>query len=143
MYIISNVGPDADLTDGHAWIRLESSTGTATTMSIWGNQGKQTFWINKEIDFGYGAFSKSVNITNAQYNMINQFNSVPGNTDWSYTYTCAGYSSAIWNYVTGDSLSASDAMGLTTTPRALAGSIQASPNAIINPEPSIGSSSNP
>ncbi len=140
MYVISNVAPNADLTDGHAWIRLESASGTATTMSLWGNQGDQEFWVNKEIDFGYGAVSKSVNITNAQYNMIGQFNSVPGNINWTYFYTCAGYSSAIWNYVTGDSLSASDGMGMTTTPRALAGSIQASPNAIVSPHSSIDSS---
>ncbi|HEV2478068.1 MAG TPA: hypothetical protein VGS79_00325 [Puia sp.] len=133
MYVITNVGPDADLTDGHAWIRLESASGKATTMSLWGNQGDQEFWINKEIDFGYGVVSKSVDITNAQYNKIAAFNGVGDNINWTYSYTCAGYSAAIWNFVTGDSLSATDGMGFTTTPRALAGSIMASPTAIVAP----------
>jgi len=138
MFIISNVAADADLSDGHECIRLESQSGNATTMSLWGNQGNQEFWINKEKDFGYGAFSKSLVITNAQYNLINNFNSVPSNINWTYFYTCAGYSAAIWNYVTGDHLSAGDNFG-TTTPRALAGSIQTHPTGAITPGSSIKS----
>ena len=100
-------------------------------MSVWGNLGDQTFWKNLEVNFGYGAVSKSTQTTQDQFNMISAFNSNSFNTNWSYFHTYAGYYAGLQNYVTGDSLSASNLGGFTTTPRALAGSIQASPNAIV------------
>lgn len=126
MYVITNVGKDAGLTDGHAWIRLESNSGDATTMSLWGNRGKQEFWTNLEINAGYGEVSKSQFITETQFDKIGEFNSVPGNVNWTYFNTCAGYSSRVWNYVTGGNLSALDWF-FFTTPRSLAGSIQKNP----------------
>lgn len=122
MYIISNVNENAGLTDGHAWIRLESNKGVTITMSLWGNRGEQEFWMNLEINAGYGAVSKSTTITQQQYNMILDYNSNASNIDWTPWNTCAGYSVGLWNYVTGDSLSASDYFWFTT-PRSLASSI--------------------
>ncbi|MBD1363800.1 hypothetical protein IDJ77_08250 [Mucilaginibacter sp. ZT4R22] len=125
MYIITNVGTGASVTAGHAWIRLESKNGTVTTMSLYGNRGTQEFWVNLEANMGYGVSSRSVSITTAQIQLINNFNSVASNVDWSMSYTCAGYSAALWNYVTNEHLSAAESYAGfdTTTPRTLSGSI--------------------
>lgn len=123
MYIISNVSEDADLTDGHAWIRLESKDGkTVTTMSLWGNRGKQEFWTDLEIDAGYGEVNKSATISVSMFNKISVYNSNPSNINWTPFNTCAGYSAGLWNYVTGNNLSARDNF-FFTTPRALSKSI--------------------
>jgi hypothetical protein len=126
MYVISNVESNASLTDGHAWIRLESQSGDATTMSLWGNRGEQEFWTNLEVNAGYGEVYKSQNISILQYDKIGEFNSNPSNVNWTVFNTCAGYSSSCWNYVTGDNLSALDIF-FFTTPRSLSRSIQNNP----------------
>ena len=123
MYIISNVGPDAELTDGHAWIRLESKDGNIVkTMSLWGNKGKQEYWENLEINKGYGVVNKSVSISVSMYNRISVYNN-SSNTNWTFFNTCAGYSAGLWNYITNQNLSARDDY-FFTTPRALSNSIQ-------------------
>ena len=126
MYIITNVSSDADLTDGHAWIRIENKKGEITTMSLWGNRGEQEFWLNLEINGGYGLINKSNSITAQQYNLILEYNSNPSNINWTPWNTCAGYSAGLWNYVTGDNLSATDYFWFTS-PRSLAGSINENP----------------
>jgi hypothetical protein len=126
MYIISNVTSDAGLTDGHAWIRLENSSDVITTMSLWGNRGEQEFWLNLEINGEYGVVNKSTSITITDYNRILNFNSNPSNINWTYWYTCAGYSVKLWNYITGDKLSATDRFWFTT-PRKLSNSIDKNP----------------
>jgi len=112
--------------DGHAWIRLESRKGETTTMSLWGNRGEQEFWLNLELNGGYGAVSKPTTITPQQYNMILDYNSNPSNINWTPWNTCAGYSVGLWNHVTGGNLSATDYFWFTT-PRSLVGSINKNP----------------
>jgi len=127
MYIISNVNANASLIDGHAWIRVESITGKATTMSLWSQRdGANEFFLNRELYDGYGAVSKSTTITKLQYNLIIDYNSNPSNLNWTPWNTCAGYSVGLWNYVTGGNLSATDYFWFTT-PRGLAGSINKNP----------------
>jgi hypothetical protein len=127
IYIISNVRGDMNSMAGHAWIRLEGSNGkTITTMSLWGNRGKQEFWTNLEINYGYGEVSKSRIITELQYNKVAEFNSIASHLNWTPWNTCAGYSARLWNYVTGDNLSSRDWF-FFTTPRSLSNSILKNP----------------
>ncbi|MDW5298920.1 MAG: SpvB/TcaC N-terminal domain-containing protein [Sedimentibacter sp.] len=127
MYIISNTKGEANSMDGHAWIRLESiKSNFVTTMSLWGNRGEQEFWTGLETNYGYGEVSKSRLINTTQFNMVIQFNSILSNVNWTPWNTCAGYSTNLWNYVTGDNLSSRDWFGFTT-PRRLSRSIQKNP----------------
>lgn len=126
MYVITNVGPDAGLMDGHAWIRIESNKGSAATMSLWGNRGEQEFWVNLELNAGYGIINKSTELTQSQFVRLIDFNMTSSNLNWTPWNTCAGYSSNLWNYVTGGNLSATDIFGFTT-PRRLAKSILGNP----------------
>ena len=91
-------------------------------MSLWGNRGDQEFWTNLEIDAGYGVVNKSTTINVAQYQQILNYVSNPANQNWTPFNTCAGFSSGLWNTITGDNLSSRDWWGFTT-PRSLSGSI--------------------
>jgi hypothetical protein len=123
MYVVTTLsGQESAATDGHAWIQLESNTGVAVTMSLWRNQGEQEFFWDKELKGGYGTASKSTSITYAQVELIVKYNSDPDNKNWTPFNTCAGYSCGLWNFVTGDTLSARTWYG-TATPYQLQQSI--------------------
>jgi hypothetical protein len=128
MYIISNVDPNSDLLAGHAWLRFENRNGQVTTMSLWENplNSPNELKFNEELDDGYGKVSKVYTINVSQYEQIIQYNSNIVNIDWNPWNTCAGYSVKLWNYITGDNLSASDILGITT-PRSLSASIKNDP----------------
>jgi RHS repeat-associated protein len=121
MTIHTNVGPNAGMTAGHAWVEFKGNNGSCKTLSLWGNQGNREFFADKELGSN-GVVSRTVSITNDDVNKINQFNSDPKNVDWKANNTCAGYSANLWNTVTGENLNATDAIG-ATTPATLSGSI--------------------
>ena len=121
MTIKTNVGTDAGALDGHAWLEFTRVDGQLTTLSLWGNQGSQEFFANKEIGEG-GVASRTVTITNRDIGKINLYNSDPENVDWTCSNTCAGYSARLWNNITNEKLEASNWIGFTT-PTKLAGAI--------------------
>jgi hypothetical protein len=124
MTIHSSAGPNAGIVAGHAWIEFESADGTTTkTLSLWGNTGGEEFVANKEIAKKTpSAVSRTVSITKQDIKIINKFNSVPENIDWTATNTCAGYCTNLWNEVTGEELNSTNTLGLTT-PSVLTNSI--------------------
>ena len=79
-------------------------------------------YYNKESGMGYGVVNKEYTINVAQYEQIIEYNLNPSVKFWSPENTSAGYCVKLWNYITGDHLSANDIMGYTS-PRALARSI--------------------
>jgi hypothetical protein len=121
MTVHSNVGPNAGMTDGHAWLQFKDNNGNSKTLSLWGNQGSREFFANKEAG-QTGVVSRTVDITNQDVQKINDFNSEAENVDWTATNTCAGYSSTLWNTVTGENLESANVLGVTT-PANLAQSI--------------------
>jgi hypothetical protein len=82
--------------------------------------------MDRELDYGYGVISKSRDISVLKYSKIAEFNSITKNINWTVSNTCAGYSTRLWNYVTGDNLSSSDWF-FFTTPRSLSKSITKNP----------------
>jgi RHS repeat-associated protein len=125
MTIVTNVGPDAGKTDGHAWLEFRSADGkTVKTLSLWGNQGEQEFFADKEL--GQKAeTSRTANITNSDVDYINSYNENSENTNWTPSNTCAGYSTSVWNIITCDGLTSQAWGGLITSPAKLAESIVA------------------
>lgn len=100
-------------TSGHSWIEIEIN-GTIMTFSLWGNMGEQEYWVNNELGATSTA-SMSSPLTYSGFQSILNWNSDSTNVDWRYNNTCAGYSTDVWNQVTGDSLY----FGSITTPTEL------------------------
>ena len=111
MTIHSNVGPNAGVLAGHAWVEFKGNDGTVKTLSLWGNQGSREFFANKELG-SKGVTSRTTTITKGDVKKINKFNSDPDNVDWNAGNTCAGYSAELWNTVTGESLDAANGLGI-------------------------------
>ena len=106
---------------GHAWIEFINGNET-TTYGTYGNTGDQEFWQDREKGVE-PVVMRMVAIGSEEVKKINEFNSDPENVNWSVWYTCAGYACALWNYITGEDLSASDFAGASTSPSALSESI--------------------
>ncbi len=121
MTISTNVGQNAGIAAGHAWITLTRNDGASMTVSLYGNTGSQEFHVNKEVDYTT-ITSRTVTVTDEQVDMIIDFNDDEANTDWNMVNTCAGYSCELWNDVTGEDLNTYNIMGWGQ-PSALAESI--------------------
>jgi hypothetical protein len=111
---------ETDLTAGHAWLILNRTDGGNFTMSLWGNKGEQEFWINLERGVTPDV-SRTRNISVSDFNRLTTFATGSDVSNWTYLNTCAGFSVDVWNYITGESLNASE-WGVTT-PRKLMESI--------------------
>ncbi len=104
---------------GHAWIAINSEKGNKTTYGTFkkGVVGK-TFQINFEKDNLYEALenaSRKKSITNKQRLLIDLFNQITDNTDWSYGKNCTNYATNLWNYITGENLYSNDVLYKTPT----------------------------
>jgi RHS repeat-associated protein len=115
--IVANTYGEDDSGAGHAWIELAKKDGGTITVSLWGNKGEQELWYNREKG-RLKEMSRTRTITNEQYNKLVSFLSSPDNVNWTAWNTCAGFSAAIWNHTTGESLNARE-NSTFTTPRQL------------------------
>lgn len=100
--VVTNVPGTASMTSGHGWIVLTRQDGYQMTTSLWGNTGKQEFWVGKEKNSSNEIVtSRTLPITEEQAQKIIDFNQSDSNTDWNAVNTCAAYSANLWNSVTG------------------------------------------
>ncbi|WP_159517826.1 hypothetical protein [Sunxiuqinia indica] len=100
---------------GHAWIEIQIGDDVVS-FSLWNGEEGNEYHVNYEQNNGYSAAaSMETELSWCGLQTILDYNSDPDNTDWSATNTCAGYSTDIWNAVTGQDLD----FGIVTTPAEL------------------------
>ena len=135
--IHSNVGANADFTDGHAWVSTSSIEGNIqNTFSLWpdshplfdGTDPSGTISdvrTDAELNAGYATASSNYNFyvyaTGEQMGTLN--NIVGTYAEWGYTNTCASWSSKAFGTATGVKISGSEVLGATGTPRQISKSI--------------------
>ena len=95
--------------DGHAWISYTNYCGNTTTFGTWGYNPftggtGAGYYVNAEKNY-LGGDSYSVQITYNQFQALLNYNSQPGNKDWSIISNCSSYASGAWQAVTGEAVS--------------------------------------
>ncbi len=135
--IHSNVGPEADFSDGHAWVSTSSVDGNIqNTFSLWPDEHSlfqgtdpngtvSDVRTNAELNAGYATSSENysfyVYATAEQMGALNS--TVKTYAEWKYSNTCASWSSKAFKAATGIKISGSEVFGATGTPRQISRSI--------------------
>lgn len=126
--IHSNVGPDASLTSGHAWVTVhDTDTNTTQSYGLWPDSHPNVVDNGPDTDVRTGMesgwespYSRYYNLTGTEESRLTD---IIGRDDtWGYTHTCADWASDVVSHVTGEDVDADDWLGFET-PREIANSI--------------------
>jgi RHS repeat-associated protein len=124
--IHSNVGSEADLTDGHAWLSLEGGS-KKMTLGLWPDGHPATVDNGAGTDVRVGledglasVSSKYFALNTDQLARLQTF--VNTNATWGYTHTCADWARDAVQYSTGLRMDVDDWFGFET-PRELSRSL--------------------
>jgi RHS repeat-associated protein len=127
--IHSNVAPNADFTDGHAWVSYRDANGNITNYGLWPDNHPRTVNNGAGTDVRIGLengmsapYSRYYDLSPEQ---IKRFVDFVNRTDeWQYSHTCADWASDTVRSTVGENVDADDWLGFET-PRELSESIEA------------------
>lgn len=128
--IHSNVGSNADFSDGHAWLSV-SRDGITTNYGLWPDDHPTIISLghadSNQSDIRIGMEDGQVPLMSRYYKLTTKQNEIlkikiNENITWHYTNTCASWASETATSVTGENIQANDTLGFET-PRKLSETI--------------------